>query len=141
MLYGSNQFTLLPDSTNHPSGLDGPSSRWTECIGGSVKHIRTIEVRGAANRSHIAHLLDTLKEAKNLETLSVRFDDNFQTPKTMAKALYPLILALHRSRKGTDQKAALDVLDFDSKAMNIDEVKEIIEKRLTAFDRASSRKK
>jgi hypothetical protein len=150
MLYGSNQFSLQPDfhMNTHLSWLDNPSDLlWTECIGSSVKHIRKIEVRDAAKQSHIIDLLEALKAAKHLETLSVRFSENFRTSKTMAKALYPLILELHRSRKSTDQKAALDVLDFNDKksstssTVDMDEVKGIIEKRLTAFDRASSRKK
>lgn len=150
ILYGSNHFALQPDFSFQLSHLNGSSGPWTECIGGSVKHIRKIVVRDAVNQSHMSDLLEVLKKAKHLEKWGVQFSENFPTSRTMAKALWPLLLELHLSRKGTDQKAALDVFDFDDKksstsstssTVDTDEVKGIIEEKLTAFDRASSRKK
>lgn len=65
----------------------------------------------------------------------------------MAAALFPLVLILHRDRKGTtDQRAALDVIEFNRRRSwerqgeygDMGEVKDMLEKRLGAFDKASS---
>lgn len=60
----------------------------------------------------------------------------------MATALFPLALKLHRARKGANgQKSAFDVfhvLDFGmagKRTRDMEEVKDILEKRLAVFDK------
>ncbi|CZT23370.1 uncharacterized protein RCC_09084 [Ramularia collo-cygni] len=109
ILYGSNTFEVDSYETGHPLFVS-----WTETIAASISLVRNVRVGGITNRSVAVENLRGLHAATSLQSLVVLGDFRltFCTASTIAKALLPLMLRLHRCRKDTGLKGAFDVLDL-----------------------------
>lgn len=83
-------------------------------IGTNVGHLRVVEIDHAKNQAIFKTLLNGLRGAQALDRFIVGsgLHTNFRTTHNMAKGLLPLLRMLHRTRRGTDKKQALDVLEF-----------------------------
>lgn len=125
MLYGSNAFVL--DDGGH---TDKDPETWTSIIGNSIEHLRTVTIKSARTQNYLKSILSDLKGARHLEKLVInRFcSANFRTPSTMLTGLYPLVLHMHKSRKNTDKKPVLSVLEIQGKDGKA--AKEALKKRL-----------
>lgn len=129
MLYGSNAFHLNPPEPRNDD--------WITTIGNSVQHIRTLTIGDGKNQKVVGDTLKGLKAASSLEQLIVHASliGNYKNSKTMANGLYPLILHLHRSRKDTSKKPALEMLQIGYPLFTVPatlnaEVGDILKKRL-----------
>lgn len=110
VLYGNNCFLIAANTssvkyTRNNGGYQLPSN---------VYAMRIVEIRGNQNQAVVRSLFLVLQNMLALNTLRIHgaLRRNFQVPKTMVKALLPLVQGMHGERMGTDRKQAMDVIEF-----------------------------
>ncbi|PIA91637.1 hypothetical protein CB0940_09589 [Cercospora beticola] len=111
VLYGNNAFYL------HSAGYRSqfPLGNDPRQLPTPVQAMRKVHLGRSQNQVIAMRLLDLLRKFPDLDTVraTVGFYRNFQTPRTMAKALKPVVRDMHAARKGSDRKEAIDVIELE----------------------------
>lgn len=101
--------------------------KFLEQIGSGIEHLRRLSLGDSYVQQEGKKALDTLrvKRATKLQKLVLGYgtrQQNFRTPRSMAKAVMPLLRMLRGARRGTNETPARDVLEVRELAANQIEV-------------------